>query len=189
VQQPMTSTARLVAGVIGALFAPPARLYEMNAAFGVVIVCVAFAATMEVMMATTVAMRMTPGRENFCIGIVIAFILFGFLFCFGFFCWFFVLVFRLKFFVSRLGADFAWNQGKLGSSSGSLLRREAAPMRMSRYRNASPRVPLTVRRSESNCIRRCPLTISSGRIAFLPAAISGGMTNAPFEILRCGENS
>src|SRR5438045_5711650 len=91
----MTSTARLVAGVIGALFAPPARLYEMNAAFGVVIVCVAFAATMEVMMATTVAMRMTPGRENFCIGIVIAFILFGFLFCFGFFCWFsYVLVSR-----------------------------------------------------------------------------------------------
>src|SRR5204863_9063976 len=77
VSQPMTSTDRLVAGVIGALFAPPARLYEMNAAFGVLIVCVALAATMEVMMATTVAMRMTPGRENFCIRIVIAFILFG----------------------------------------------------------------------------------------------------------------
>src|SRR5947207_5465982 len=83
----MTSTDRLVAGVIGALFAPDARLYEINAAFGVVIVCVAFAATMEVMMATTVAMRMTPGRENFCIRIVIAFILSGFLLCFGFFCW------------------------------------------------------------------------------------------------------
>src|SRR5438552_8824372 len=77
----MTSTARLVTGVIGALFAPGARLYEMNAAFGVVIVCVAFAATMEVMMATTVAIRMTPGRENFWIRIVIAFILFGFLLC------------------------------------------------------------------------------------------------------------
>src|SRR5438552_5102438 len=109
----MTSTDLLVAGVIGALLAPGARLYVMYAAFGVVIVCVAFAMTMEVMMTTTVAMRMTPGRENFCIRIVIAFILFGFLFC-----WFFVLVFRLKFFVSRLGADFAWNQGKLGSSSG-----------------------------------------------------------------------
>jgi hypothetical protein len=34
---------------------------------------------MEVMMATTVAMRMTPGRENFWIRIVISFILFGFL--------------------------------------------------------------------------------------------------------------
>src|SRR5438477_12668844 len=94
----MSSTDRLVAGVIGALFAPPARLYEMNAAFGVVIVCVAFATTMEVMMATTVAMRMTPGRENFCIRIVIAFILFGFLLC-GFpMCGFL----RLRFFVSRL---------------------------------------------------------------------------------------
>src|SRR5947207_9804015 len=77
----MSSTDRLAAGVIGALFAPATRLYEMNAAFGVVIVCVALAATMEVMMATTVAMRMTPGRENFCIRIVIAFILFGFLLC------------------------------------------------------------------------------------------------------------
>src|SRR5947207_11995640 len=77
----MTSTDRLVAGVIGALFAPPARLYEMNAAFGAVIVCVALAATIEVMMATTVAMRMTPGRENFWTRIVIAFILFGFLLC------------------------------------------------------------------------------------------------------------
>src|SRR5947207_14122709 len=87
----MTSTDRLVAGVIGALFAPPARLYEMNAAFGVLIVCVALAATMEVIMATTVAMRRTPGRENFWIRIVIAFILFGFL-CFGFLmCWFRVL--------------------------------------------------------------------------------------------------
>jgi hypothetical protein len=38
---------------------------------------VAFATTMEVMMATTVAMRMTPGRENFWIRIVIVFILFG----------------------------------------------------------------------------------------------------------------
>ena len=77
----MSSTDRLVAGVIAALFALGARLYEMNAAFGAVIVCVAFAATMEVMMATTVAIRMTPGRENFCIRIVIAFILFGFLLC------------------------------------------------------------------------------------------------------------
>src|SRR5438876_4025136 len=80
----MTSTDLLVAGVIGALLTPGARLYVMYAAFGVVIVCVAFATTMEVMMATTVAMRMTPGRENFCIRILIAFILFGFLLC-----WFF----------------------------------------------------------------------------------------------------
>jgi hypothetical protein len=79
VQQPMTSTGLLVAGVIGALFAPAARLYEMFTAFGVVIVCVAFATTMEAMMATTVARRMTPGRENFWIRILIAFILFGFL--------------------------------------------------------------------------------------------------------------
>src|SRR5213082_4241770 len=93
VQQPMTSTDRLEAGVIGALFTPIARLYEMKAAFGVVIVCVAFATTMEVMMATTVAMRMTPSRENFWIRIVIAFILFGFPMC-GFL--------RLRFFDSRL---------------------------------------------------------------------------------------
>src|SRR5438874_13460405 len=80
----MTSTDLLTTGVIAALLETAARLYEMNAAFGVVIVCVAFATTMEVMMATTVAMRMTPGRENFWIRIVIAFILFGFL-LFGFF--------------------------------------------------------------------------------------------------------
>src|SRR5438874_4588358 len=86
----MTSTDRLVAGVIGALLVPPTtfprRLYEMNAALGVVIVCVAFATTIEVMMATTVAMRMTPGRENFWIRILIAFILFGS--CLGFMCGF-----------------------------------------------------------------------------------------------------
>src|SRR6266699_4470803 len=75
----MTSTDRLPAGVIGALLVNAVRLYEMKAAFGVVIDCVAFATTIEVMMATTVAMRMTPGRENFWIRIVIAFILFGFL--------------------------------------------------------------------------------------------------------------
>src|SRR5580765_502796 len=84
----MTSTDRLPAGVIGALFPPPARLYEMNAAFGAVIVCVAFATTMEVMMATTVAMRITPGRENFWIRVVIAFILFGFLLCGFSYVWF-----------------------------------------------------------------------------------------------------
>src|SRR6266516_3800311 len=105
----MTSTVRLPAGVIAALLAPGARLYEMNAAFGVVIVCVAFATTMEVMMATTVAMRRTPGRENFWIRIVIAFILFGFLLCWFSLCGFL----RLRFFVSRLAADFAWNHGKL----------------------------------------------------------------------------
>src|SRR6266480_4455011 len=89
----MTSTDRLVAGVIGALLAPGARLYVMYAAFGAVIVCVAFATTMEVMMATTVAMRMTPGRENFCIRIVIAFMLFGFLLFWFSFCWFFYVWF------------------------------------------------------------------------------------------------
>src|SRR5438876_7243861 len=83
----MTSTDLLVAGVIGALLTPGARLYVMYAAFGVVMVCVAFATTMEVMMTTTVAKRMTPGRENFWIRIVIAFILFEFLLCW-FFCWF-----------------------------------------------------------------------------------------------------
>src|SRR6266568_4365128 len=83
----MTSTDLLEAGVIAALFTPGARLYEMKAAFGVVIVCVAFATTMEVMMATTVAMRMTPGRENFWIRIVIAFILFGFLLCWFSYVW------------------------------------------------------------------------------------------------------
>ena len=105
----MTSTDLLVAGVIGALLTPAARLYEMNAALGVVSDCVAFAATMEVIMTTTVAMRMTPGRENFWIRILIAFILFGLL-CVGFpLCWFL----RLRSFVSRLAADFAWNHGKL----------------------------------------------------------------------------
>src|SRR5437868_15548102 len=84
----MTSTDLLVAGVITALLAPAARLYEMKAALGVVIVCVAFATITEVMMATTVAMRMTPGRENFWIRILIAFILFGFLSVLGFMCGF-----------------------------------------------------------------------------------------------------
>src|SRR5438067_13935932 len=97
VQHPMTRTDRLLAVVIGALSVLNGRLYEMKAAFGVVSDCVAFATTMEVMMATTVAMRMTPGRENFWIRILIAFILFGFLLC-----WFL----RLRFFVLRLDADF-----------------------------------------------------------------------------------
>src|SRR5438874_10701957 len=70
----MTSTDRLVTGVIAALFAPDARLYEMKAAFGVVIVCVAFATTTEVMMATTAAMRMTADRENFWIRVIVSFI-------------------------------------------------------------------------------------------------------------------
>jgi hypothetical protein len=73
----MTSTDLLVTGVIGALVPPVARLYEMEAAFGVVIVCVAFATVMQVMMATTVARRMTPGREDFCIRVIIVFIIFG----------------------------------------------------------------------------------------------------------------
>jgi hypothetical protein len=77
VQQPITSTARPLAGVIVALLAPAARLYVIKAALGAVIVCVAFATTIEVMMAITVANRMTNGRENFWIRILIAFILFG----------------------------------------------------------------------------------------------------------------
>ena len=80
----MTSTDLLVAGVIGALLAPVVRLYEIKAAFGVVSDCVAFATTMEVMMATTVARRTTNGREDFWICILIAFILFGFSLCLGF---------------------------------------------------------------------------------------------------------
>jgi hypothetical protein len=93
VQQPMTCTDLLVTGVIAALFAPGARLYEIKAAFGVVIVCVAFATTTEVMMATTVAKRTTPGRENFWIRFVIAFILLGFLLC-----WFLCVGFSSKIF-------------------------------------------------------------------------------------------
>jgi len=95
VQQPMTSTDRLVAGVIGPRSAPGARLYEKKAAFGVVIDCVAFATTMEVMITTTVAKRMTNGREDFWIRIVIAFICLGF-FLFGVFLRWFL---RLRFFV------------------------------------------------------------------------------------------
>jgi len=75
----MTSTDVLVAGVITALLAPAAREYVILTALGVVIVCVAFATTMEVMTTTTVARRTTNGREDFWICILIAFILFGFL--------------------------------------------------------------------------------------------------------------
>jgi hypothetical protein len=81
----MTSTDRLLAGVIAALSAPAKRLYEMKAALGVVIVCVAFATTIEVMMATTIAKRMTSGREDFWIRILIAFIFVQVRFRFGFF--------------------------------------------------------------------------------------------------------
>ena len=73
----MTCTDVLVAGVMAVLFAPEARLNVILTAFGVVIVCVAFATTIEVMMATTVAKRITNHREDFWI---IAFILYvGFL--------------------------------------------------------------------------------------------------------------
>ena len=77
----MTSTDRLLAGVIAALFVPAERENDIKAALGVVIVCVALATTIDVMTTTTVAIRITPGRENFWIRIVIAFILFGFLLC------------------------------------------------------------------------------------------------------------
>jgi VIT1/CCC1 family predicted Fe2+/Mn2+ transporter len=73
----MTCTDRLLAGVIGALLPPAARLYEMKAALGVVSVCVALATTMEVMITTTAAKRMTNGRECFWIWILMAFILCG----------------------------------------------------------------------------------------------------------------
>src|SRR5438105_5586968 len=96
VSEPMTITDRLVTGVIAALLVFARRLYETKAAFGVVIVCVAFATTTEVMMATMVAMRMTPDRENFWIRILIAFILFGFLLCWFRPLRFFVLRLRVK---------------------------------------------------------------------------------------------
>src|SRR5438477_12720102 len=96
----MTSTDLLVVGVIAAPYAPAARLYEKNAAFGVTIVCAAFTTQIEVMMTTTVARRMTPGRENFWIRIVIVFILFGFL---------------LYWFLPHSG-QFALKHGKMASS-------------------------------------------------------------------------
>ena len=46
----------------------------MEAALGVVIVCVALATTIEVMITTALAKRMTNGRENFWIRSLIAFI-------------------------------------------------------------------------------------------------------------------
>jgi cytosine/adenosine deaminase-related metal-dependent hydrolase len=61
----MTSTERLVAGVIAALLVKAAREYEMKAALGVVIVCVAFATTADVMMATMAARSMATHREDF----------------------------------------------------------------------------------------------------------------------------
>ena len=74
----MISTGVLAAGVMAELFAPPARLYVILTAFGVVIVCVAFATTAEVMMATMVASSMAVHREDFWIRILIAFIFLGF---------------------------------------------------------------------------------------------------------------
>ena len=74
VLQPMTITDRLVAGVMAALLAPAARLYEMNAALGVVIVCVALATARQVMMATTVARSMAAHREDFWVRIIRVFI-------------------------------------------------------------------------------------------------------------------
>ena len=79
----MTNTDRLAAGVIAALSAPDARLYEMKAALGVVIVCVALPTTAEVMMATTVANRMTNGCEDFWIRILMVFIVWGLLWQFA----------------------------------------------------------------------------------------------------------
>src|SRR5438477_12921415 len=84
----MASTDVLLAGVIAALSVLGVRLNVILTAFGVVIVCVAFATTMEVMITTPVAMRMTPGRENFWIRVLIAFILFRFLLCWFSLCGF-----------------------------------------------------------------------------------------------------
>jgi hypothetical protein len=84
VLQPMTSTDLLVAGVIGALFAPAARLYVMKAAFGVVMVCVAFATARHVMIATKTARSMAAHREDFWTRISTVFILFVVLFLVGF---------------------------------------------------------------------------------------------------------
>src|SRR5438045_699100 len=115
----MTSTDLLTTGVIAALLETAARLYEMNAALGVVIVCVAFATTIEVMMATTVAMRMTPGRENFWIRILIAFILFSFLLCLVFLCVvFFVYGFSCRAWVlTSRGISASWSFDRFATSS------------------------------------------------------------------------
>ena len=75
----MTCTDLLVAGVIAALFVPDAREYETKAAFGVVIVCVAFATTAEVMTAMTVASSIAAYREDFWTRIIMVFIWGGFL--------------------------------------------------------------------------------------------------------------
>ena len=76
----MTSTDRLLASVIAALFVPAERENDMKAALGVVMVCVAFATTAEVTMATTVARSMAPHREDFSVRIVMVFICIGFSF-------------------------------------------------------------------------------------------------------------
>ena len=76
-QQPITSTDLLVTGVITALFALAARLNEMKAAFGVVMVCVAFATTAEVMTATTVARSIAPHRVDFSVRVIMVFIFCG----------------------------------------------------------------------------------------------------------------
>ena len=76
----MTNTGLLLAGVIVALELPARRLYEMDTALGVVIVCVAFATARQVMMATTVARSMADHREDFWIRIMMVFILCGFFF-------------------------------------------------------------------------------------------------------------
>src|SRR5215472_4067626 len=75
----MTSTDRLLASVIAALFVPAERENDMKAALGVVMVCVAFATARQVMIATTAARSMAAHREDFCIRILIAFILSRFL--------------------------------------------------------------------------------------------------------------
>jgi len=72
----MTSTDVLLAGVIAALFAPGARLYVIFIALGVVIVCVAFATTAEVTMATTAAKTMAAHRDDFPVRMSMVFMFF-----------------------------------------------------------------------------------------------------------------
>ena len=72
-QQPTTTTGLLLASVIAALFAIDARFHEMEAALGVLIVCVAFATARQVMMATTVANSIAAHGFHFvwgCFGLI-----------------------------------------------------------------------------------------------------------------------
>ena len=171
----MTSTDRLLGSAIGALTWLNARENGMKAELGVVIVSVAFATTRQVMMATTVARTMAPHREDFWIRVIMVFILWWVSF------WLRFVVVLFRFVSSRLH--------QTDPSTDSVGCRETLPVRVSRYRIASPIAPLSVRRAEISCVRRCLAMISTKRISCPPAASLGGITNALFEILRCGRIS